>query len=145
MKGHTTQNTTNTATYGQITPNDTPDIQAYRTHEFQTDPSIPYRYQAARTRLRDSFNNPIGAYTTADVREKTERAGDMELTQQEGEASQESNFANQALEAGRLSDLAGLTAPRIVQTGGTQNSTVTQPFNWGSVISGAAGIGAAAL
>src|SRR5438132_84442 len=79
-------------TYGQIKPEDTADIQSFRNWQPQSDPSIPYRFARARTKLGESFNNPLGQYTTPTIREATERASEGDLMQQEGQAMSEDQY-----------------------------------------------------
>lgn len=142
-KKTSTQQQTNT--YQQITPQNTADMTAVRDHKPQADPSIPHAFGRAKANLQGSFNNPLGAATTPAVREATLRAGEQELDQAQGQAERESfNDVNQQELQKKLA-LAGLTAPRIVQSGSSGTSTVPTPGIGESIIGGAASVGSAAL
>ena len=147
-KTQTTTQQTQANTFGQIAPQDTPDIQALRGFQFQADPSQPYIYARAHESLHNTANNPYGAYTTPAVRDAALRTGDMNLTQQQGQASAQENASLNNLRFGQQTALAELTAPHIVQTGGTSSGTGTSQQSGGlgqAVLGGfAQGAGAAA-
>lgn len=144
------QSTTTANTYGwQQTPEWT-GLAEMRDFEFQADPRISYNFARAANRMRDTYANPLGAYTTANLRDATLRAGIEDLAQEEGQATREENYARQALEYAKRSDVANLSQPRFVQTGGTSNSSGTSttqqsqnPVN--SIIGGASAMGSAML
>lgn len=62
------------------------------------------------------YNNPLGAYTTPELREQMTRSALGELGQQEGQAAREEqyDFNNQKL--GQLGTVASLTRPELQQT-----------------------------
>lgn len=148
-KTKTTQQTTQANTYDYKTPKDTPDTSTLRDLNLtETDPGIGYTYGAAKQRIGESFNNPYGAYTTPAIREATERSAYGDLAQQEGAATQEAAFQNRGLDLARKQALAGMTAPTLVQTGGSFNGTGTQQQTGGvlnQIIGGVASAGSAAL
>lgn len=76
----TTQGT-QTNTYGQIVPQNTPEMDALRGWKYTSDPAQPYMYARAHEDLHESFHNPYGAYTTPAIRDAAMRSGDMELRQ----------------------------------------------------------------
>lgn len=94
------------------------------------DYATPLRNQYARAeqQLSRSYNNPLGAYTTADVRDKTKNAQNQAMSQNLGmdlaNAAQQSNAAR----FGQQATVAGLTAPRMY------NSSSSQPFTGGDAL-----------
>lgn len=94
------------------------------------DYATPLRNQYARAEqdLSRSYNNPLGAYTTADVRDKTKRAQNQSMSQNLGmdlaNAAQQSN----ASLFGQQATVAGLTAPRMY------NSSSSSPFTGGDAL-----------
>ena len=117
--------------------------------QFQVDPGVAAGFASARRGISDTLDNPLGAYTTPAVREATERAAYGDLAQQEGAATNQASYQNQGLDLARKEDLAQMTAPRIVQSGGSSSGyntqLVQQPSILNSAIGGAASVGAAAL
>ena len=138
--------TTSTATHGYYTP---PPTQATTNLQSMvdtpTDYSTPIRnaYGRAEQQTNRSYNNPLGAYTTQDVRDKSVR--EMKQTMGQNLGLDLSNAAQQSAsdKFTRQSTVAGLTQPNFAQTGGTQVSQ--QPFNWMGLIQAGAGVGSAAL
>ena len=107
------------------------------------DTSIPFNFANQREQLTNSYQNPMGAYTSPAVRDALQRSGGQGLAQQEAQAQQNSqNYANDT-NYGRAASYAAMTAPKFVQTGGT--STQTQSGGLlGELLGGALGIGGAA-
>lgn len=130
-----TQNTNfaNTATYGQITPENTADIQAFRDYRPQTDQGLSSQYGNARNQLRSSFVNPLGGNYSAETRDKIMATRERQLGQDEAQAFRGGAYDANQMRAGQLGSLAALTQPRILQTGsqgsgsgtssGTSNTT----------------------
>lgn len=153
FKGQTTQTqnqTTSSAnTYGWQTPPDTADTTALRNFQFQHDPRIDYSFARGRQNMANTYANPLGGATTPQLRDATLRAGYEDSAQQNAQADAEENYGFQGMKYGQASDLAHLTAPRLTQTGGSSTgsgvTTVQQPFDWSSVISGGASMGSALL
>jgi hypothetical protein len=94
-------------------------------------------YGRAEQNLNQSYQNPLGAYTTADVRDKSLRSQKMDLNQNMG--IDLSNAAQQNAEGkfNRQATVAGFTRPQMYGSGGT--TTVSDP--WGTVM-GLGGMGA---
>ena len=126
-KKTTTASTQNTAFNNTSTSSvgENADLQSYRDWQPEGDPTIPYRFARARTDLNQSFDNPLGQYTTPAIREATQRAGEGELMQQEGQAMRESQYDVNAQTGAKNAYLASLTAPRTTTSSGTGNSSGT--------------------
>jgi len=105
------------------------------------DYSVPIKnqYARAKTRLSNSYNSPLGAYTTADVRDKQLREQNLDLDQNLG--MDLGNAAQQASadKFNRQATVAGLTSPQMYTA--SQTSKVSDP--WGTAL-GLLGGGAAA-
>ncbi len=100
--------------------------------------TIRNQYARAKTRLSNSYNSPLGAYTTADVRDKQLREQnsdlDMSLGMDLGNAAQQQSSD----QFNRQATVAGLTSPQMYNASST--SKVSDP--WGTalgVLGGAAG------
>jgi len=131
-------------TYGwQQTP-DTQDIQNVRSEQFQEDPGIGHQFALLKEQVHNNYANPLGAYTTADVRTKQLNAQDQAINQQEAAAHRQGQYDVNQQTAGKNLALAGLTAPKLVQTGGTGTTTQSGDV-LGQIIGGAANVGSAAL
>ncbi len=144
----------NTNQSGSTTVQDTPDIQAYRQWQPQTDPGLSYQYANARNRLNDSFDNPLGGYATAGMRDAIQRSGNRQLNQDESQAFRSGAYDVNQQKAGQLGNLAGLT--RGVNTTGTSSGTGTMSgsgtgtttqsgISWGEILGAAAQVGGGAL
>jgi hypothetical protein len=167
-KSETTQNQTqsqnqnynnaSTNSYSQITPNDTADISKFRDWNPQIDPGLGAQYGAAHERLHSSFINPLGGYSTPQMRDAQQRTGDRQLNQDEASAFRSGQYDVNNQKAGQLGTLATLTAPRLVQTGSTASGTGTSSGTssgtgttvqsgdlLGQILGGAAQVGSAAL
>lgn len=103
-----------TNTPGWTTPQDTQDIKDLRNiaHE-SPDYSPPIRNAYARSEqsLDRSYNNPLGGYTTADVRDKSMRAQKKDLYQNMGIDLANAAQTNADSKFGRHATVAGLTRP----------------------------------
>lgn len=86
-------------------------------------------YARAEQNLTRSYNNPLGSYTTADVRDKSLRSQRSDLSQSLG--MDLSNAAQQSSQNkfDRQSTVAGLTAPQMYNA----KSVSAQPFTGGDV------------
>lgn len=120
QKQDTSYNNTSTSSVGN-----SPDLQAYRDWQPQVDPSIPYRFAHEKTHLQDSFNSPLGQYTTPAVREATQRAAEGDLIQQEGQAMREGQYDVNAQTGAKQGYLAGMTTPRTTTSSGAGTSSGT--------------------
>jgi len=142
----------NTATSGSTSVPDTPDIQAFRGWQPQTDPGLSYQYANARNRLNQSFDNPLGGYATPAMRDAMLRTGNRQLNQDESQAFRQGAYDVNQQKAGQLGSLAALT--RGQKTSGTSSGTgnmsgtgtTTQSgISWGEILGAAAQVGGAAL
>lgn len=131
-----------------MAPSDTRDTTAYRdsiNHAYDTaDPTIAYSFNNARNNLKDRYSNPFGANYSAEATDAAKYAGMNELDQGQGAALQADAFNRKNAKVGALGGIAGLTAPTLVQTGGTQNTTQSGGL-FGQILGAAAGVGSAAL
>lgn len=134
--------------YGYQPGAESADIDAVRNFKISADPRIPYAFANAKRNIAGTYRNPLGANQTSATRDASQRATYQDLAQQESEASNESYQGTQGARLGQALAVAGMTAPRLVQTGqsgsqsGTQNVT-TSPID--SIIQGAAGIGSSLI
>lgn len=131
-----TSNNATTTSWGHIAPPNTPDLDNLRNRKFQVDPGISAQYSGLRSRLAKSFNSPTGAYYNPQVQEGILRSRNESLGQQEGQAFREGQFDVNKLNYGRDVAVAGMTAPQLVQTGGTSSGTGTIKSSqspWGTI------------
>jgi len=126
--------------YGWMTPPDTADITAYRGWNPQTDPTIPYQFGMRRQQLERSMSNPLGSYTTPEMREAQQRAGMESLGQEESQARRAAQFDLNTLEGQKRANLAQMTGPQLVNTkdSGYQSQVKQGSGFWGSLLSGGA-------
>lgn len=126
----------NTNTYGYMPGPGSADIDTLRNFQFTVDPSIGYVYGNARNQAANSFNNPLGGVYSPQMRDSILRSTLSDLTQREGQARSEAYQQTQGARFGQVATVAGLTAPRLVQTGssgsssGTSQGSTTQPSNF---------------
>ncbi len=71
------------------------------------------QYARAQAQSDRSWNNPLGAYTNADVRDKSQREQNLGLQQQEGAALGDAALQNQQNTFNQQSTVAGLMAPHF--------------------------------
>lgn len=96
-------------------------------------------YARAEQGLSHSYQNPLGAYTTADVRDKSLRQQNTNLNQQMGMDLATAAQENAQGRFNRQATVAGLTAPQMY------NSESRQAFTAGDYLGMAFGGGSAAL
>lgn len=116
--------------------------------EARVDPSIMHRYASMGDKLERSYLDPFGPQTSNDARFKAIKSARLKLGAERDKAMRESYDDRSGEQFGRAMAAASLTAPQLVQTGGTASGTqqTVQPSNiWGNIISGAATVGSAAL
>lgn len=136
-------------TYGFLNVPETADIKAVRDFQPQIDPSISYSFARARNDLKNRFDNPLGADTPAAVRDAIQWSGERELQQEEAQKLREAADDLNNRELSKRLAVAGLTDPKLVQTGGTAGGTsngmtmTNSGGGLGGFLSGAAGIGLA--
>ena len=143
-------------TYGWQTPPDTPDIERLRSHQFQIDPTIGARIGGSIRRMQQSFNSPLGGYFTPGMRAAIERGQERELMQEGGAQTRAGMYDVNNQNYARNLAVAGMTAPRLTQTGasgtssgtssGTMSGTSTTSEPWyNGLVQGGASIGSALL
>jgi len=103
------------------------------------DYSTPIRNAYARAKEENtrSYNNPLGAYTTADVRDKSIRSQNANFNQGMGIDLANAAQANADAKFGRQATVAGLTQPQMYNASSVQKTS--DP--WG-VATGMLGAGA---
>lgn len=120
-------------TPGWSAPPSTRDIDDLRgIRDIGADYATPIRsaYARAKQQRDRSYQNPLGAYTTADVRDKTMRAQDLDMQQSLG--MDLANAGQQSADAkfGRYAQIAGMTSPQFYNA----QSKTTNPFGlWDAI------------
>jgi tRNA A37 N6-isopentenylltransferase MiaA len=139
MKSKSKSKTTNT--YAYQAPPQTQQMQQYGqsiNDAYDTpDPSIGYQFASARGRIDDRFDNPFGQDYSPEVQDAMKYSGHQQLDQAQGQAYREDAFRRKEGKLGHQAAYAGMTAPQLVQTGGTFQGSQSQP--WGPALIGAAG------
>jgi hypothetical protein len=144
--GRTTSTGKTTNTYDFLNPPDTADISAMRDFKFEHNPAIPFAYANARNKLESSYNNPMGGYTNPQIRDAQVRSGSRGLAQDESQALREENYGFQGMKFGQKQAVAGMTSPRLVNSGGTTSGTsINSEPMINSIMQGAASMGSAML
>lgn len=115
-----------------------------------TDPGVGYAFGNAKNQLTNSFANPLGGAYTPQMRDSILRSSLSDLAMKESQAKSAAQYDVNNQNYAKLSTLANLTNPRLVQTGGTSsgtgNSTVTQSGGvLESILGGALGAGSSLL
>src|ERR1041384_8383540 len=106
-----------------------PDIDALRATHFQVDPTIVYRVGGAIRRQQNQFNNPAGGYTTPQMRDAIGRSQERELMQEGGAQFRAGAHDVNSQNFQKNAYLASLTAPPLVQTGGSTTEKYKTPFS----------------
>jgi hypothetical protein len=152
-KTETKQNQSFSNSYGFMNTPVTPQMQAVidasnEKLQSRVDPSIFHRYASMKDDVERSYNDPFGAATSADVREKAKRSQMFKVDLERDKAIRESYDDRSGEQFARQMAAASLTMPQMVQTGGNSNGTQTTTQGGGmagQIIGGALGVGAAAL
>lgn len=118
---HNTGSNKNTFDWLQMP--DSADINNLRNTKETIDPSLDYSFSRGKADLRSSFQNPLGAYTTAATRDATQRSLEGDLEQNYGAQRRTAYNDIQNRSASRKAMLANLTAPRMVQSGSESTAT----------------------
>ena len=134
--------TTQTNTYEYKAPPRTAEIDQLSKMKATADPSIPFTYAKMRQNNANSYMNPLGSATNPATAEAASRVTNNALAQDESQALQQSQFNADNANFGRTATVAGMTAPQLVQTGGTQ--TQSGGF-WGSLLGAGTQLGSAFL
>jgi hypothetical protein len=121
----------NQNTFDWKTAPDTEDTKAYRDWRPQIDPGLGYQYGNARNQLTSSFNDPMGGYSTPQVRDAQLRTGMRNLNQDEAQAFRGGYNDVNSQRGNQLGTLAAMNHPQLVQTGGsgTSNGTSTGTYS----------------
>ena len=139
MGNKKSQTTTNTPGWSMVP--DTADMSALRGLRDQGgDFATPLRNQYARAeqKMSNSYNNPLGAYTTADVRDKSMREQSEAMSQNMGIDLANAEQQNAQNKFGRYAQIAGMSSPQFYM----QSQKQTQPFGlWDGI---GLGVGTAA-
>lgn len=130
---------TQTNTHSYMAPPKTPEVAKLETMKAVADPSISYQYGKQRNAYMNSWNNPLGAASSAASRDAAARVTNQALAQDEGQALEQSQYNADNANFGRQATVAGFTQPNLVQTGGTQ--TQSGGF-WSGLAQSAIGAGA---
>lgn len=107
----------NAVQYGQIQPQSNKYIDAFANFEPQSDPTTPYRAASARNRVNAGLMSPTGGYATPQMLDARRNSAFRDIDEQSAMASRAGQFDINQQRMGQLGSLAGLMAPRIVQTG----------------------------
>ena len=102
--------------YQFYTPPDTEDTKAYRGWNPEADPSRPYQFARQRRDILNLYNNPLGAYTTPELREQMTKSALEENAQAEGQSALEENAQLNNMKGQKLGSLAALTSPQLQQS-----------------------------
>ncbi len=107
------------------------------------DYSTPIRnaYGRAEQNLSKSYSNPLGAYTTADVKDKAMRSQMSDLEQSKGLDLSNAAQQNAQGQFSRQATVAGLTAPQMYNA---QSKSVT-PWSFGDTLGVGTSLGGSAL
>lgn len=130
--------TTTTSTYDYKTRAKTADEEKLSNMKATVDPSIGYTYAKMRQNNANSYMNPLGSATNPATAEAAARVTNNALAQDESQAIQQSQFNADNANFNRTATVAGMTAPQLVQTGGTQ--TQSGGF-WSGLLMNAIGAG----
>lgn len=108
-----------------------------------TDFATPIRnnYARAEQNLNRSYNNPLGSYTTADVRDKSSRASHLDLQQNLGLDLSNAAQQSSADKFNRQATVAGLTSPKFYNA----QSSTSQPWTTGDSLGLASSVGSSLL
>lgn len=136
--------------YGFENLPETQDISNFRNWSPEIDPSISYGAANSKNQLAQSYNNPFGGNQSAATRQAGLQSGNRQIDQEASQAFRQGASDVNSQRSGQLATLAGLTAPRLVQTGGsysgtgTGSGTTTQGSSpWDAIIGG--GLSAASM
>jgi len=98
-------------------------------------------YGRAEHELSHSYQSPLGAYTTADVRDKSLRSQNSDLQQSMGLDLSNAAQENAQGQFNRQATVAGLTAPQMYNS----SSKSVSPYSMMEIGSGIAGMGGSLL
>lgn len=104
------------------------------------DYSVPIRnaYARAEQNLDHSYANPLGGYTTADVKDKSLRSQHRDLQQSLGMDLSNAAQDNAQGQFNRQATVAGLTSPQMYNSSSTQKATAWDYLGLGSSLGSSA-------
>lgn len=113
----------------------------------QIDPSINGQFGSVANQIRNSYNDPYGAYTGAGVKEKSLRGNLLRVGQEKAKARNQAYFDAGNQKFSQSVSAAALTQPQIVSTGGTStgNSSGTSSGTTNAVQNQTGGFWAATI
>lgn len=131
--------------YGFFTPPDWKEKDDFAAWRPEGDPTRAYQFARQRNDIKNNYNNPLGAYTTPEMREQMTKSALEENGQAEGQSALAEQSALNEQRGQQLGNLAQLGAPKMAQTKGTTTQQQKGGF-WGNLLSSGiqAGLGAAA-
>lgn len=135
---------TTTNNYEFKTPQETDAIRRLREYEAEDDPSFGQVSSDLKRRNRESRNSLLGPYTTPEQRLQADLADNEEASQVEAQARRGASFDRNRMRYGQLHDIAELTRPQLVNTGGTTTSSSSGGF-FGNLLSSGLQVGGMAL
>ncbi len=128
--------TTNTVAYATPPPTAaTTALQGMVDNPVDYTTGVRNAYGRAEQQLSKSYSSPLGAYTTADVRDKSLRSQNADLQQSEGLDLSQAAQQKAADQFNRQATVAGLTSPQLYNSGGMTR----QPYSVLDWVSGGAG------
>lgn len=120
----------------------TPEFEAFQNLEIERDPSLPFQFGRQRQDFLNTFQNPMGAYTTPEMRRNMTQAGLQDISQNEGQANREANFDFNRLNLGKAETEMNFTRPQLVTPKEWGTQTQFQPQQqgggfWSGLLGGA--------
>ena len=126
--------------YGQVP--ETRFSQALEAWQPEIDPGLAYGFARRRADLERVARNPLGAYSTPEMREQLQRSDTGELGQQEAQAMRAGQYDVNQQEMNKRLALAHLNAPVPMKQWGYQSEAYQKPSVLGSILGAAGQIGA---
>jgi hypothetical protein len=97
-----------------LTPPDTDDVRAFRDFRPEIDPTIGFRQAEQNRQLDRTLNNPLGSYTTPEMREQRQLRGREQIAQNAGMEQRAGQFDQNRLRMQQLGSLSDQTKPILV-------------------------------
>lgn len=113
--------------YGWMAPDSWGDLDAYRNYDFNKalgdqllSPELERQFATSARDLKTSYNSPYGSEMGAEERQQGYRDSVTQLNEARAGATEQANFERgrllAQLEAQRKAQIAGMTAPQLVNT-----------------------------
>lgn len=93
-------------------------LEDFKAWQPQDDPTIPHRFATQKRQFAQTFQNPLGAYTTPELQRQQVQSGLNEISQAQGQAYRENAFDRNQQQLGQRQAVMAATRPDLVQTGG---------------------------